>query len=199
MRLLVFYIFYLVYKIRNIGKVKFNGFTVVFKFKNSYINFGKNIIINSDFTSNLVGMSQRTVIVARNGGMVKIGDNVGISGSTIYSFKYIEIGENTLIGAGCKILDNDLHPLELKARLIDDKSKVKRSEIIIGKNCFLGSNSIILKGTRLGENCIVGAGSVVKGEYPDNSIIVGNPAKLIKKTKTNSNKFRTDKNIELVI
>lgn len=180
MRIMVFYVSYLLYKIKYIGKVKFNGFTVVFKFKNSFINFGKNITINSDFLSNLVGMTQRSIIVARDGGEIKIGNNVGISGATIYSLKSIEIGENTLIGAGCKILDNDLHPLELNARLSDDRNKIKKREIIIGKNCFLGSNSIILKGTKLGENCIVGAGSVVTGEYPDNCVIAGNPAKIVR-------------------
>ena len=181
MRFVLFYGFYILYKIKYMGKVKFNGFTVVFKFKNSSINFGRNITINSDFLSNLVGMSQRSIIVARDGGMIKIGDNVGISGATIYSLESIEIGENTLIGAGCKILDNDLHPLELEARLNDNRTKIKKRKIVISKNCFLGSNSTILKGTELGENCIVGAGSVVSGQFPDNCIIAGNPAKIIKK------------------
>ncbi len=49
----------------------------------------------------------------------------------------------------------------------------------IGDNCFLGMNSIILPGTTIGNNCIVGAGSVVGGEYPDNVVIAGNPAKVI--------------------
>lgn len=41
-------------------------------------------------------------------------------------------------------------------------------------------NSIILKGTTLGENCIVGAGSVVSGNFPDNVVIAGNPARILK-------------------
>lgn len=40
-------------------------------------------------------------------------------------------------------------------------------------------NSIILPGTTIGHNCIIGAGSVVGGEYPDNVVIAGNPAKII--------------------
>lgn len=49
----------------------------------------------------------------------------------------------------------------------------------IGNNCFLGMNAIILPGTMIGNNCIVGAGSIVGGEYPDNVVIAGNPAKII--------------------
>lgn len=52
-------------------------------------------------------------------------------------------------------------------------------ETIIGENCFIGMGSIILMGTKIGNNCIVGAGSVLRGEYPDDSVIVGNPAKVV--------------------
>lgn len=183
MRTIIFYMSYLLYKIKYMGKVKFKGMTVVFKFKNSNIKFGKNVTINSSFFSNLVGLSQKCVIVAREGGNIIIGDNVGISGSTIYSLKSIEIGRDTLIGGGCKIIDHDFHPLDIESRIKDDRSKIKRREIKIDSGCFIGTNSIILKGTKLGKNCIVGAGSVVNGEFPDNCIIAGNPAKIVRKVK----------------
>ena len=48
--------------------------------------------------------------------IIEIGDNVGISGATIYARKKITIGENTCIGGNCKILDNDFHPIEAEAR-----------------------------------------------------------------------------------
>ena len=54
-------------------------------------------------------------------------------------------------------------------------------EIHIGKNCFLGCNSIILKGTFLGDGCVVGAGAVVSGKFEDNCVIAGNPAKIIRR------------------
>ena len=56
-------------------------------------------------------------------------------------------------------------------------------EIYIGKNSFIGARSILLPGTCIGDNCIVGAGSVVKGTIPDNSIVVGNPAKVLARTE----------------
>lgn len=55
-------------------------------------------------------------------------------------------------------------------------------EISIGDNCFIGAKALILPGTVLGKNCIVGGGAVVKGIVPDNSIVVGNPAKIVANT-----------------
>jgi acetyltransferase-like isoleucine patch superfamily enzyme len=49
----------------------------------------------------------------------------------------------------------------------------------IGKYTFIGTSTVILAGTSIGKGCVVGAGSVVKGTFPDYSIIVGNPAKVI--------------------
>jgi acetyltransferase-like isoleucine patch superfamily enzyme len=49
----------------------------------------------------------------------------------------------------------------------------------IGRNSFIGMRSILMPGTDVGANCIVGAGSVIRGEVPDNSIVVGNPAKVV--------------------
>lgn len=51
--------------------------------------------------------------------------------------------------------------------------------ISVGRNCFIGARALILPGTTIGNNCIVGGGVVVKGQYPDGSIICGNPAKAV--------------------
>ncbi len=59
-------------------------------------------------------------------------------------------------------------------------NKIKKRPITIGEGCFIGSNVIILKGTELGKNVVVGAGSVVSGVFPDNVIIGGVPAKILK-------------------
>jgi len=146
------------------------------------LQIGDNVCIKSSFISNLVGLYQRTIILTRtSAAVINIGNNVGISGAVIYARIGIEIGDNTVIGGNCKILDNDFHPIEIGARNADIKEKIGVREIIIGKNCFIGCNSIILKGTILGDGCVVGAGAVVSGVFEDNCVIAGNPARVIKK------------------
>ena len=157
------------------------GIPVIFKKSGSQLRIGENCTINSSFLSNLVGLSQKTIIVTRTEkSTINIGNNVGISGATIYARKNIKIGDNTMIGGNVKILDNDFHPIEVEARNRDDKSLIREKEVIIGKNCFIGCNSLILKGTKLGDGTVVGAGSVVTGSFPKNVVIAGNPAKIIR-------------------
>lgn len=165
------------------------GVPVIFNKAGASIRIGSDVTIKSSFLSNLVGLYSRTIIVTRApGAVIDIGDRVGISGATIYARKGIHIGENTAIGGNCKILDNDFHPLDAEQRLKlmqdvhggEAADLIPAREIHIGKNCFLGCNSIILKGTVLGDNCVVGAGAVVCGKFEDSSVIVGNPGKVVR-------------------
>ena len=170
-------------------KLLLKGVPVIFNKKKATLIIGNNCCIKSSFLSNLVGLYSKTIIVTRSpNAEIIIGDNVGISGATIYARKSIHIGDNTAIGGNCKILDNDFHPIEFEERnrLMNDPNGgdselVPSRPIIIGKNCFIGCNSIILKGTVLGDGCVVGAGAVVCGTFEPNSVIAGNPAKVIKK------------------
>ncbi len=164
------------------------GVPVIFNKSGARLRIGEGVTIKSSFLSNLVGLYSRTIIVTRApGSVLEIGDNVGISGATIYARKGIFIGDNTCIGGNCKILDNDFHPIDMEDRLRllrdargGDSELIPAKEIRIGKNCFLGCNSIILKGTVLGDGCIVGAGAVVSGQFEGNCVIAGNPARVIR-------------------
>jgi len=158
------------------------GVPVIFNKKGATLNIGSDVVIKSSFLSNLVGLYQRTIIVTRTSeAEIYIGDNVGMSGATIYARKSIKIGKNTHIGGNAKILDNDFHPLEIEARNADNKEKIGTRPVVIGENCFIGCNSLILKGTTLGDGCVVGAGAVVSGTFGDNCVIAGNPAQVIKR------------------
>lgn len=165
------------------------GIPIIFNKNGADLTIGDNCTIKSSFLSNLVGLYSRTIIVTRSqGALIQIGNNVGISGATIYARKKIVIGDNTCIGGNAKILDNDFHPIEWEERnyLLNDPNGgdsdlIPAKEIVIGKNCFIGCNTIILKGTVLGDGCVVGAGAVVSGKYEANSVLAGNPARVIRK------------------
>ena len=160
------------------------GVPVIFNKSGAKLIIGEDVTIKSSFLSNLVGLYQRTIIVTRTPeAEIHIGNNVGISGATIYARNSITIGDNTNIGGNVKILDNDFHPLEIEARNFDIKEKIGTRPIVIGKNCFIGCNALILKGTILGDGCVVGAGAVVSGNFEENCIIAGNPARVIRKLK----------------
>ncbi len=163
-------------------RLQLKGVPVIFNKSGASLEMGDNVTIKSSFLSNLVGLYSRTIIVTRaSEAKIKIGNNVGISGATIYARKGIEIGDNTLIGGNVKILDNDFHPIEVEARNADIKEKIGTKPIKIGKNCFIGCNSIILKGTELGDGCVVGAGAVVSGKFENGCVLAGNPARVVKR------------------
>ncbi len=112
-----------------------------------------------------------------HGGKIIIGNNVGLNGNTIASRKLIEIGDETMIAPNVIISDHDGHSLDPSKRWTE---KGKSEKILIGKRCWIGANSIILKGVTIGDNTIIGAGSVVTNECEKNSIYAGNPAKKVK-------------------
>lgn len=158
------------------------GMPFIYNKKGASINIGEHCVVKSSFLSNLVGLYSRTIILTRiSGASIEIGDHVGISGATIYARSKITIGDHTNIGGNTKILDNDFHPVDAQARLMDDKDKIGTAPIRIGKNCFIGCNVLILKGTEIGDNCVVGAGAVVSGKFEAGCVIAGNPARIIKR------------------
>ena len=84
------------------------------------------------------------------------------------------IGENVVISTRCILLAHDYSSLVYK------KNPRCISKLTIGNNCFIGAGAILLPGTIIGNNCIIGAGSVVKGTIPNNSVVIGNPCKILK-------------------
>ena len=111
-----------------------------------------------------------------------IGNNVGMSGPTIWCTNSITIGNNVHIGANCMIIDSDVHSLNYKDRnsLPEKKIDVAHSPIRIGDDAWIGLNCIILKGVSIGERAIIGAGSVVTKNIPADCIAAGNPCKILR-------------------
>lgn len=146
------------------------------------MQFGENVVINSDMKSNPIGGDNKTILICTEGAKLIIGNNTGISNSCIYARNKIRIGDNVFIGGGCKIYDTDFHSLDhRKRRLNEAETEVVVKPVNIKDNVFIGAHSIILKGVTIEECSVVGAGSVVTKNIPPNEVWAGNPARFIRK------------------
>ena len=161
------------------------GLFVILKKKSANITIGEGFTVKSAPFSNLLGLYQRTIIVARKNASIKIGHHVGISGVTIYGSD-ITIGDYVAIGANTKIMDFDFHSLDYIERRTDGQTNVITKPVRIEDDVFIGCNCIITKGTVIGARSVVGAGSVVSGKFPSDVVIAGNPARIIRKIENES-------------
>lgn len=99
-----------------------------------------------------------------------IGDGVFFnSHCTISCMNSIKIGDNTLFGSNVYIYDND-HNYRDPNSLIKNQG-YSLLPIVIGENCWIGANVIILKGVTIGANSVIGAGVIVHNDIPENTLI----------------------------
>ncbi len=124
---------------------------------------------------------------------VIIGDNVKIWGMPNLPTEYffIEIGDNSTISSNVTFLTHDgsMNACREYYKGWYETIPSPLGKIKVGKNCFVGINSIILPNVIIGNNCVIGAGSVVTKNVPDGEVWAGNPARFIKTTKELSDKF----------
>lgn len=96
-----------------------------------------------------------------------------------YDYSLIHIAEKVTISREVLFLTHDYSLYVGFNAMGSNKNGYFLNGISIEENCFIGARVVILPGTHLGKNSIVGAGAVIKGNIPDNSIVVGNPARII--------------------
>jgi acetyltransferase-like isoleucine patch superfamily enzyme len=157
-----------------------NFFGIIYLKNEGRIEIGKDFISRSGKYQNPIGGDTVLRLIVYKNAQLLIGDNVGISNSTILCTNSIKIGNNVLIGGSCKIWDSDFHPLDFNLRRIT-LDGAKKVPIVIGNDVFIGGSSIILKGVTIGDRAIIGAGSVITKDIPPDEIWAGNPARFIRK------------------
>ena len=112
-------------------------------------------------------------------GPLEIGDSVHIGvGTVISAFQGgITLGADTLVSPHCTIISNMYRHDRLDVPLREQGRDSKG--VRIGRNCFLGAGTVVVDGTTIGDNVIVSPNSVVSGTIPANTILQGNPARVV--------------------
>jgi len=112
-------------------------------------------------------------------GDVVVGDNVWVGPYTLLDGFYAElkIGNFVSINSGVQIYTHDTTDYYLSG----GKAEYKKGSVEIGENSVIGSMSIVTQGVKIGKNSLVWANSLVTKDVPDNTIVSGNPAKIIGK------------------
>lgn len=109
-------------------------------------------------------------IRVRKGASLSIGNDISVNhGCMIVCRDNIEIGDYVQFGPNVLIYDHD-HDYRAEGGV--KAGKFVTSPVKIGNNVWIGANSVILRGTEIGDNCVFGAGSIIKGKYDSDSVIV---------------------------
>lgn len=139
---------------------------------------GEGVMFNS--YCNTSWYSKTEISVADNA-VVSIGNHTGLNGVLLYCRERITIGDYVNIGGGTRVYDTNFHPIDWKLRR--DKTMNTQgttAPVVIEDDVFIGTNCIIGKGIHIGARSVIAAGSVVVKDVPADSIVGGNPAKIIK-------------------
>lgn len=167
----------------HVGKgIRTSGKVNLWKHPKSVLSIGNRLRVNSGFLPNPVGGEAPTSIYVGKNSKLSIGNDVGISSSTIVCLCDIKIGDRVLIGGGCTIVDSDFHAISPSERIRQPDSRVNRP-VVIEEDVFVGSNATILKGVSIGRGAVVGAGAVVSKDIPEMEIWAGNPCRKIGEVK----------------
>lgn len=151
--------------------------------------FGDNIIFGWEM-SPLFESSYAYVEARRPQSKISIGsgcifsNDVAIISEHEAEMPSIAIGERCVIGSRFRCYDSDFHGLRAVDR--NNLSAIRTRPVKIGDDCFFGESCMVLKGVTLGNRCVVGAGSVVTQSFPDDSLIAGNPARLVRRIEQNA-------------
>jgi len=112
-------------------------------------------------------------IICSDDAQLQIGNDVFFNNyCSINCLGRINIGDNTIFGEGVRLYDHN-HGYDIPDMLYKDQP-MRKGEIVIGKNCWIGSNTIILPNVIIGNNVIIGAGNLIFKSVPDNTLIISN-------------------------
>ena len=137
--------------------------------------FSPNVVVDLDRKSELrfgkkISAHSGCRLTANNGGRLTVDDHTSFNvGCIVTCRNKISVGKNVAFGPNVMIYDHN-HILDrMNGATTSDYSL---GVIEIGDNTWIGANTVILSNTRIGKNCVIAAGSVVKGDVPDNTVLI---------------------------
>lgn len=109
-----------------------------------------------------------------------VGENVAIYTDDFGFEPYlVYIDDDVTIASQAMLITHDASCYNIRRFLATDKKLTKLGSIILERNCFIGARAIIMPGVTVGKNSIVAAGAIVTKDIPENTVVGGNPAKVI--------------------
>ena len=135
----------------------------------------------------------KTRLASSKGGKLIIGNHVAIGRfSQIYALQSIIIEDGVLMAENTYISDNT-HSFDDVNIPIRDQEVIPLNNVVVGSGTWIGRNACIM-GCKIGRNCVIGAFSFVKKDIPDYCVVVGNPARIVKRYNPQSGQWeKTDK------
>lgn len=150
-------------------------------FDDGKIILGEGVVLNSSRKRYHVGLYGPVRLIANgSNAIIEIGSNTRIHGSSIQAKGCLKIGANCLIAANCQILDNNGHDvlIESPEKRINTHGTVK--SVTIEDDVWVGMNSIILPGSTIRRGAVIAAGSIVRGEIPENALFASPSGSVVK-------------------
>ncbi len=115
-----------------------------------------------------------TRFAADEGATIIVGKGCWFTGGHFGASERVTVGDNTLIGWGCSIIDSSLHDM-------DNFTPATKAPITIGSYVWLPNWITVMPGVTIGNHCVIGTGSLVTRDVPPNSFAAGRPAEVIRK------------------
>jgi acetyltransferase-like isoleucine patch superfamily enzyme len=136
-----------------------------------HVSVGEGVLIGDNCWIKVRSTTDRPAIL-------RIGDHSVVNNNSVIEVtQHVEIGSNSMISWNCNVMDSDFHRTYLED---GQESGPVSAPVMIGDHVWIGSGVIILKGVTIGDNAVVAAGSVVNRDVSPNTLVAGNPARLIR-------------------
>ncbi|MFK7894511.1 MAG: acyltransferase [Myxococcota bacterium] len=110
------------------------------------------------------------------GALISIGSDSFVNGARFGCAEEIRVGARAIL-ADCRLMDTDFH--SIYSDRWEETAPVKSAPIILEENVWVAASAAVLKGVHIGENSVVGFGSVLTSSVPANSLVAGNPGKVV--------------------